>query len=380
MLKRCFKLHPKIKRSFADKPLTKAPKTSPQTANSSKNQASEIPKEPSKLQIEKFKFTNSIPNLNDFLKQNGKIDEIVDLNYREFPSHISHLNKDSPDYIESEVADRRLLASISSYNEIIDRLKTDLKLHKEYQESIQEIERSSHGHLEIGNTKNVYNHVKDYSFPVKQQAFDYNIENQKSLKVLENENMVINNTPFNSKVQKPSNILEWEKELENLPVTSHFHGGKGHKYDVEVEWAQRHKHVADRLGHPEIFPTPFETIMRLERPLCHPGFLDQPFIQIPSAEPDLDIDFSLGEVIYENPRVQEWTKFWIGNLLVGVSYFGIWTPFCQMIKSSTPPRFIRDEILMPYGDLSMYSFDTYQLAPPIIAGILFFFVLGGLVK
>ena len=87
-----------------------------------------------------------------------------------------------------------------------------------------------------------------------------------------NERITINNSNFIAK----NPILKHEKELKemiaNRPVNSHFHHDKGSKFDVEIDEDQKHEHVADRLGHPEIFLSPLETLVRSDRIIAHPGF------------------------------------------------------------------------------------------------------------
>ena len=61
--------------------------------------------------------------------------------------------------------------------------------------------------------------------------------------------------------------------------------------------------MADRLGHPEILGTPFERLMRLEADIYHPANLNQPFVQIPKADPHSDLNFEEGEVIYEHNQI-----------------------------------------------------------------------------
>lgn len=68
--------------------------------------------------------------------------------------------------------------------------------------------------------------------------------------------------------------VEWVKELDARPVTSHFHHDKGYKYDVEVPYNQRYEYLADRLGHPEIMGTPMERLLRLEGEVYHPNWLN----------------------------------------------------------------------------------------------------------
>jgi len=40
--------------------------------------------------------------------------------------------------------------------------------------------------------------------------------------------------------------------------------------------------------------------LRLEGDIYHPVYLDQPFVKVPSPEPDPTLDFEEGEVVYEN--------------------------------------------------------------------------------
>ena len=60
--------------------------------------------------------------------------------------------------------------------------------------------------------------------------------------------------------------------IEERPVNSHFHHDKGSKFDVLIPEEEKYEHVADRLGHPEIFLTPLETLLRSDRIIAHPGF------------------------------------------------------------------------------------------------------------
>lgn len=107
-------------------------------------------------------------------------------------------------------------------------------------------------------------------------------------------------------------------------MTDHFHGDKGSKYDVRVAEEERYPFLADRLGHPEILGTPFERLMRLEADIYHPVNLDQPFVQIPKAEPSASLSFEEGEVIYENNQLVEWAKL---LKLSGFCFYTFWAVF-----------------------------------------------------
>lgn len=147
-----------------------------------------------------------------------------------------------------------------------------------------------------------------------------------------------------------SNMKEIMEENLNRSASEHFHHDKGSKFDVRWSEDQKHFHVADRLGHPEIFPTPFETLMRLERVEAHPCYLDQPFIKIPSAEPNKDVDFSAGEIVYENANSLEWGKFWAYNYIGALASMAFYFPYLYFGVNSTPSSKARDDMKAPYFD------------------------------
>lgn len=341
------------------------------------------PNRPSEYQTYNYKNTNyaaDAANLFDFINNGGKIEDIAVMEYREFPIHIGHFNPESPDYIEAPRDESLLKRSIESHNEIINGLKRDLKIQREYQEAIQQLDRPYLRSLTPGVDRNVYDEVKEYSEPLRDPRKNHLQRMDDVYAVLSNEKMPINNVPYVSIKSPASNIQQWEEELQNRPVNPHFHSGKGSKFDVEVPIEERYAHVADRLGHPEIFPTPWETLLRLENPLCHPGFLDQPFVRIPSTEPDEALDFGAGEVVYENPKMNEWSKFWLYNHIAGSVFFFAWTPYLAFMKSSTPSAKVREELSIPYFDQSWYSFDSYQLFPLFYLPLMATLMYGGAVS
>ncbi len=60
------------------------------------------------------------------------------------------------------------------------------------------------------------------------------------------------------------------------------------------------------MGNPEILLSPIETLLRVDAGIAHPTYLNQPFIQVPKAEPNSDLNFSAGEKVYEIPASREW--------------------------------------------------------------------------
>lgn len=366
MLKRVFQRRGELRRSFGSKAIQKS--TSFLTQANAKGEAIGAPelqvkgKLPS---IQGMKFTGNTLNLFEWLQQGGKVEDVAEMEYMKYPYHISHNDPHSPDYIQSEFMDNQKKAEVDDYNRIIDNLKLDLKLLEEYQTGYKKaLDHHNHSaEKEVGNTANVFDKVRDYGAvggnPGNADIDDMIVD----LSLLDNLKITINNTPFHRKFTKTSNVVAWEKERDERPVNAHFHLAKGHKYDVETPWEERAPHVADRLGHPEIFPTPLETLLRLERFDCHPGYLDQPFIQIPSAEPDKDLNFRPGEVVYENPVVEEYYKFSVWGLTFGSAFFAVWYPYMAFVKSSTPYPSVRDEFRLPFYDLNFNNFDTYMVWP-----------------
>ena len=104
--------------------------------------------------------------------------------------------------------------------------------------------------------------------------------------------------------------IDFEQEKENRPTTTHYDHDKGDKYEIEWRDEQKFPHVASRLGYPILREEPIEKILGIERAPAHPGYQLQAFVQTPSMEPDPNLDFSEGEVIYENRNLVEWIRFW----------------------------------------------------------------------
>jgi len=298
----------------------------------------------------------------EYIKKGGKAEDFVNFEYKEYPNHIDHWNPQSPNYIESPREEHRLKNQINDHNEVLDQFKRDLKLQIQVMEAIQTLDRPYLREGTPGIDKNVYDELKDYR---DQKISDVSLieGNNEINKVFQNEKMFINNTPFPAKVFKPSNIEEIERLRDSAPVTDHFHPDKGYKFDVEIPYDERYPHVADRLGHPEIFLNPLESLLRVERDLAHPAHLDQPFIQTPKAEPNADLDFSAGEVIYEHPNVQEWTKFAFLKTNIIAVYFGLVYPFTTIFNSSTPFAFAQEDVNMPPFKMMFTNFDFYGILP-----------------
>lgn len=75
---------------------------------------------------------------------------------------------------------------------------------------------------------------------------------------------------------------------------------------MEVPEDEKIEHKADRLGHPETLLTPLESLLRVDRVLTHPTFKNLAFVKLPPTVPDDDVDFTKGDIIYENSNAFNW--------------------------------------------------------------------------
>lgn len=98
--------------------------------------------------------------------------------------------------------------------------------------------------------------------------------------------------------------------------------------------------MADRLGHPEFFGTPLDRLLKLEKEIYHPNFIDQPFIQTPSNKPHPSLSFEEGEVIYENAGVQEWINFWKYFSVLAFFFLAGWVNYQFFFKNRMTEDFL----------------------------------------
>jgi hypothetical protein len=80
------------------------------------------------------------------------------------PYHISHNNPKSKDYIYSEANDKYDRTVVESYNHMVDRLKSDIKLQRQVHEILLKMDRPwKHGLP--GVHRNLSSGLKDYGKP-----------------------------------------------------------------------------------------------------------------------------------------------------------------------------------------------------------------------
>jgi len=320
------------------------------------------------------------PSVHDPKVERPKLADIAHLTYKKYPN-VPHNDPESPEYVPSERDEYHDKIKVVSYNKIIDGIKNDIKIQEEVYRIIENLDRP-YKNGQPGNTKNITGGVRDY-FPPGDLGFKPMEEDWASKyfnKHFSNVDRFTNQTIFYPKFAPIESDLQWQKEVESRPINKHFHHDKGYKYDVEVPWDQRHPHVADRMGYPEILGTPFERLMRLEGEIYHPTYLDQPFVQVPSADPHPSLNFEEGEVVYENTQILEWAKFWN---LTGFSLYAfgaLFIPYNLLYKTHMPTTSAYDNLFVPYYTHTMFFFDNMGLHIPAIGGIAMYATYLAIVK
>ena len=79
---------------------------------------------------------------------------------------------------------------------------------------------------------------------------------------LNNQDLPLLNTPFEPKLPKLNNELDYLEELDARPVDSHFNHEKGYKFDVTVKDNEKYVIENERLGDVDVLPHPFLTLIR----------------------------------------------------------------------------------------------------------------------
>eukprot|EP01017_Pseudomicrothorax_dubius_P003968 TRINITY_DN106_c0_g1_i1.p1 TRINITY_DN106_c0_g1~~TRINITY_DN106_c0_g1_i1.p1 ORF type:complete len:513 (-),score=148.62 TRINITY_DN106_c0_g1_i1:146-1684(-) len=298
------------------------------------------------------------------------VEDYAYLGYKKFPTHIPHFDPKNKAYVPSERDEATVRYQVDSHNYLVDRLKSDLKMQRQVHEMLQRLERPYKTEGVPGNTKNFASGVKNYGAP---QDIGFQTQDEELNKILEkdisNEDRWISQSIFTPKYKQLKHIEDWEKELENRPVNPNYHPDKGYKFDVATPFRDRLPHVADRLGYPEILGTPWERLTRLEGEIYHPNYLDQPFIQTPGPNPNPTLNFEEGEVIYENTRLVEWSKFWIYSGLAGYLFGAIFVPYQLIFKTHLALPMGYDNLFVPTYTHSIFTVDNHGLMFPI-AGLL----------
>lgn len=310
---------------------------------------------------------------NEFRERMNLLKEVAVMEYKTMPK-ASHWNPNSPDYVSSPREEASAQTELNDFNYLIDNLKNSLKMQEEIYQKIEGMDRP---YLQgrPGLEKNVYDEVKDYSKPSAVTTMSWKEYENKVAEKYANRHRFVNDAVYTPKwIEEMSNVKQWQHELDNRPVNSHFHPDKGYKFDVFTPYEERQPHVADRLGYPEFLGSNLDRLIRIENEMYHPNFLDQPFVQTPPINPDTALDFSEGEVIYENPAAAEWAKLSQGIGYGALGFVAFWKPYWMLMGSQIPPPSIFQDVQLPYFDMNTYSFDNYMLTTAFLPPVVYFLV------
>jgi len=294
-----------------------------------------------------------------------KLTDVAHLHYKKYPN-VDHNDPHSEAYIHSERDEYADNVRTKAYNYIIDRLKSDIEMQADVYQVLEGLDRPWKRGVP-GVERNITGGLKDY-YPPEDIGFRRLREKDEEKFFDEHYNNIdrwANQAVFYAKYSPVSSDLEWQKELENRPVTHNYHPEKGYKYDVEVPWNQRFPHVADRRGYPEILGTPWERLLRLEGEIFHPTYLDQPFVQIPTSDPHESLNFEEGEVVYENTRLLEWAKFWNYTGWSVYAFCAFFIPYNLLYKTHMPLPHAYDNLFVPYYTQTMFFWDNWTLHAPL---------------
>jgi hypothetical protein len=295
--------------------------------------------------------------------------EHAHLNYRNYPN-VSHNDPNSSDYVHSERDEYHDKIKVTAYNKIIEDIKRDIKTQEEVYRIIEKLDRTP---IEgtPGDTKNVTGGLRSYH-PENNTGLPREDPDRISAffdEVWGNEHRWTNQTIYYPKYAPIQAEAEWLEELKNRPVNKHYQHDKGYKYDIETPWDQRYPHVADRMGYPEILGTPFERLLRLEGEIYHPTYLDQPFVQVPSSDPNESLNFEEGEVIYENRQILEWARFWNFTGVLGWAFGAVFVPYNLLYKTHLPTGAAYDNMFVPHYNHTMYYFDNLGIHIVAVGGV-----------
>ena len=309
------------------------------------------------------------PSLGDPNVKKPKLEDIAYLDYKSWPN-IAHNDPHSKKYISSERDEYHDKVKVDSFNYYVDSIKRDIKLQNEVNRVLEKMDRPYKNGIP-GIHKNITGGVRDY-FPQGDLGFKTPKDDDDDKFLNEhfsNQARFTQQTIFTPKFAPLSHMKEWENDILNRPTTKNFHPEKGYKYDIEVPYDERFPHVADRFGYPEILGTPFERLMRLEGEIYHPVYLDQPFVNVPPTEPNSNLNFEEGEVIYENSRLLEWARFWNLTGLTTFAFSALFIPYSLIYKTHLPLPSSYDNLFVPYHGHTPFFFDANSLQIPVVSFI-----------
>ena len=209
---------------------------------------------------------------NDYRKVLPEIEKEAVVNYKVYP-YLPHQDPKNKSYVPSELDEYHDKTKVEAYNSVVSQFQHDMNLQKEIWAAIDSLDRTYKSGVK-GVTTNLYDKVTGPK--LKDLGFERDNDEEFNF-TFKNEDAFVANSVWESK-WKPEYLREWEVQYLNRPVTKHYHPDKGYKYDVPVKPEEKYEFLADRLGHPEFFGTPFQRLLKLEKEIYHPNFIDQPFV------------------------------------------------------------------------------------------------------
>jgi hypothetical protein len=89
---------------------------------------------------------------------------------------------------------------------------------------------------------------------------------------------------------------------------------------------------------------------------------------MPKGDPHSSLNFEEGEVIYENPGLVEWSKFYTMTGFSAYLFCAGFIPYSLIIGTHLPLAAAYDNIFLPYYSHSYFNFDVNGFHIPIVAG------------
>ena len=91
-------------------------------------------------------------------------------------------------------------------------------------------------------------------------------------------------------------------------------------------------------------------------------------MKLPRAEPHASLNFEEGEVLYENSKLPEWSKFWNISILYGFSWCAFFIPYNLCVKSHLPMEHAVDNLFLSYFMHNYMWFDYNSAHILVVSG------------
>lgn len=107
----------------------------------------------------------------------------------------------------------------------------------------------------------------------------------------------------------------------------------------------------------------------MEHDMVHPSFLDQPFVNVPNHYPDEDIDFSAGEVVYENPQAGEWGRLGMLAAFQFSAFSYLLQPFAHLFTTNIPSAESVNSVGRDFWDKNHLFYDSMSIGELTLLGV-----------